>query len=626
MADELDTGNSILDDQSTASMRDLIDAMRTLTESNVEVSNKLTELVDTQNRPQVNIVANRPKTARKSMSALSDHLDKLIESRSKIGKEGLGQLTSILGKLNTNIDVLHSSLQAMVKKLDVIGSAQTTSIRVSGKNGLEGKLTKQQKDDIDRERAIRRVIYNNSENTRHFNNYARLNPVLRNFFPKTTAFGRHLANYGDMLSSAGMKGAGGALGGWGVGIARMSPMALGGAFAVLATIQAVTALTKRMMANGASAYAMEGITGGNYTFWSQEKARVRAGTYGMSGDEFFKTQQRYAKSGIRDVADVFAGIRAEKYFGVENLDKYFQRLARSTNDTTKYATDLGRSLFRLRAISEQTSMGISEVMQHQTGFMDAFKGQTYKFNGDEVVGILSNFKKLIDSYELTGQEIGSFYNAGQRVDTNTLLTATHFAGVGGYRFRTEGDILDRAYEVRRMGSGSLLERANLFKSQLKGLYSLFGVDKFDQLSGRQKFMLTEQIMPQTLGVDVSKLPSAEAVIKQLEKGGSTTYLDKETFKSIEDAKKTNLDTVVRNMALLQNPVETIKNFLLAGAYGNAAQRQLEIAEKDKKSQEEKNNGIEKYQFTVMDATEKGLKIISNTPGKKADVIQSVRSR
>ena len=623
MADELDTGNSILDDQSTASMRDLIDAMRTLTESNVEVSNKLTELVDTQNRPQVNIVANRPKTARKSMSALSDHLDKLIESRSKIGKEGLGQLTSILGKLNTNIDVLHSSLQAMVKKLGAIGSGVSDSSR---KNKLDVIKTPQQKAEEASEAKIRDALYNQSKNTRHFNNYARLNPVLRNFFPKTTAFGRSLANYGDILSASGMKGAGGALGGWGVGVAKMSPMAFGSAFAILATIQAVTALTKRMMANGASAYAMEGITGGNYTFWSQEKARVRAGTYGMSGDEFFKTQQRYAKSGIRDVADVFAGIRAEKYFGVENLDKYFQRLARSTNDTTKYATDLGRSLFRLRAISEQTSMGISEVMQHQTGFMDAFKGQTYKFNGDEVVGILSNFKKLIDSYELTGQEIGSFYNAGQRVDTNTLLTATHFAGVGGYRFRTEGDILDRAYEVRRMGSGSLLERANLFKSQLKGLYSLFGVDKFDQLSGRQKFMLTEQIMPQTLGVDVSKLPSAEAVIKQLEKGGSTTYLDKETFKSIEDAKKTNLDTVVRNMALLQNPVETIKNFLLAGAYGNAAQRQLEIAEKDKKSQEEKNNGIEKYQFTVMDATEKGLKIISNTPGKKADVIQSVRSR
>ena len=624
MVDELDTGNSILEDNATASMKDLIDALHILTETNVELSNKITDVVDATSKPQVNIIANRPKTARKSMSALSEHFDKLLDSRSKTTKSDFGNLNTILGKLNTNIDALHSGIQSMIKKLENISSTQTTAVRETRKQDIERRESSGSKKRRLEEEAIQKMIRRQSEGSLQINKYIRLNPFLRNFFPKTTKMAKSLGNFGDLATMAGLKTTGGALRGWGLGIARMSPLAFGGALA----IQAAISLAKRFMANGASAYQMEGITGRRYTAISQEKARVVAGKYGLSGDEFFKTQQRYAKSGIRDDVDVFAGIRAEKYFGVDNLDKYFQRLARSTNDTSKYAVDLGKSLFRLRVISEQTSMGISEVMQHQTGFMDAFKGQTKKFDGDEVVGVLNSFKKLIDSYETSGAELGAFYNTGQTVDTNTLLTQAHFAGVGGYRFNTEGNLLDRAYEVRRMGSGSLVDRANLLKASLQGIYSQFGVSKFSQLGGNQKFMVTEQLLPQLLGIDVSKLPSAEKFIEQFEKGGSITKLDAGTSKTIEDAKKTNLDTIVTLMAGLTNPVETIKNYLLAGAYGDAATRRLQIAEEDAKKEKESksNHSSEQFHFTVIDATENGLKILSNTPGKKADVVQTVRRR
>ena len=612
MADEVDNSTQDLQNPTTFSLKEVADAMRTNTEATTMLANAFVQSMDEKTKSKIIDIDTRPGISKsdrryETRSVMVDHINKLA----KASKDApiFNKINTSLSKLLITMDALHAGLASLTKHIDSASIATKSAAQEEVK-----KPTKREERRKREEGLISEVERRRSKYTMDFNKYIRMNPFMRTMMPKTTSLGKRVSTYADALSNAGLPG-GALLGKLGKGIAMGGPVAV----AVGLGVQLAASLAKRFMQSGASAYAMEGLTGGKYNWNYQEYYRSRAGRYGLSGDEAFRKQQEYAKHGVRSADEVLSGIRAEKYFGVSNMAQYFQNLKRTTTDVDKFGSDLGKSLFRLQGIVHKTSMGMDEMVQHQTGFIDQFKGASYAFNTDQIVSIFSRFSKLLNSKEITGAELGNIYSLGQKVNFNTLLTTARFAEMGGYNFGSASTLLGKAYKIRRMGSGDLEGRAELLRSALKGIYQLRGATNFKGLDDEGKAIVSEQLIPQLLGADVAKFPNLEEVMSALDAGAKTTESGADVLESIEKAKKTDLDSIVSSMNLLIQPVNHIKEFLFASVEGVAAKR----AVVDKAKREGQRDELLSKQATaniyVTNASSYDLTFTSNAPGDAATV-------
>lgn len=612
MADEVDNSTQDLQNPTTFSLKEVADAMRTNTEATTMLANAFVQSMDEKTKSKIIDIDTRPGISKsdrryETRSVMVDHINKLA----KASKDApiFNKINTSLSKLLITMDALHAGLASLTKHIDSASIATKSAAQEEVK-----KPTKREERRKREEGLISEVERRRSKYTMDFNKYIRMNPFMRTMMPKTTSLGKRVSTYADALSNAGLPG-GALLGKLGKGIAMGGPVAV----AVGLGVQLAASLAKRFMQSGASAYAMEGLTGGKYNWNYQEYYRSRAGRYGLSGDEAFRKQQEYAKHGVRSADEVLSGIRAEKYFGVSNMAQYFQNLKRTTTDVDKFGSDLGKSLFRLQGIVHKTSMGMDEMVQHQTGFIDQFKGASYAFNTDQIVSIFSRFSKLLNSKEITGAELGNIYSLGQKVNFNTLLTTARFAEMGGYNFGSASTLVGKAYKIRRMGSGDLEGRAELLRSALKGIYQLRGATNFKGLDDEGKAIVSEQLIPQLLGADVAKFPNLEEVMSALDAGAKTTESGADVLESIEKAKKTDLDSIVSSMNLLIQPVNHIKEFLFASVEGVAAKR----AVVDKAKREGQRDELLSKQATaniyVTNASSYDLTFTSNAPGDAATV-------
>lgn len=611
--------------QVTISLKDAADALRTNTEATTLLANALVQSMDEKTKEKIVDIGTRPGMSKaerryESRSVMVDHINKLAKSSkdtSILGKieTNVVTITTLLKRLIATVEPLHSGLQMVANKIEAAG------------NG--GKGSSQDKDEDGN-------IFTNADKwSKRFNKASSKNPFMRTLFPDTMGVGKRLSSYADVMNSLGLgllkrnpKSAlgarlvngGNSLGRFATGvatganiagIAAISGILLAGA-AIAAVAVVAGKVIKRFMQSGASAYAMEGRTGREYSWRQQEWYRSTAGMYGLSGEEAFKKQQEYAKYGVRDIADVLSGIQVEKYYGVSNAAQYFQRLIRSTTYTQQKTYDLGKAFANLQVIMKTTNMGMDEIVQHQTAFMDAFKGQTTPFDHNQTASLLNNFKDLLDSYEVSGQELGSVFSTSQRVDTNTLLTQALYASRGGYRFKNNESLLAQAYELRHTGSGDMVSRVKQVQAQLKGLYAQFGATNYKNLNSTGKFVVSEQLLPQMLGLDIGKLPSVDEFISRLERGTGSLGVDEQTYAQIEEAKKTDLDDIVKKMTLLENPLNSIKEFLFQWAQGgrSAAAKYA----RDESAKNNKDNGPQHIDLNIFQNTEDPLEFDVKVPG------------
>lgn len=633
--------------QLSAGVKDTSDALRANSEVGVLLANVLSTTMDEKTRSKVLDVATDPKMSSRdrrtsTRDIISTHISKLSKSDVEIPKIStkLSRITTLLQRLVTTTEALHSGVQSVSTSLKSGGGAK-------GSDSTESVISERTKRKSRTDIAAKWL----NKYSRSFNKQSRANPFMRAVMPKTMASARKITGYADATRSLGYWLArsenkalrsvgrklvlgGSKVGRFGASVAGGSLGAVAGATATLAAIGGISVLAaiaimvvKRAMASQAQVLKMRGRTGDDrYNIWGQTQLELKAGTWGYSQADLAKKQTEFAKAGFTETTDtgiLESGLRAEKYFGVENTAQYFQTLRRSTDAIRKYGSDLGKEFFSLRTIVRNTGMGLEELQQHQTGFMDAFKGATTKFQVGQVDALLSNFKSLLVSKETTGAELASFYNANQRVDTNTMLTSAWFAERGGYKFKNpNGDLLSKAFELRHMGSGDLAGRARAFQAELKGIYDQFGVSKFSQLNGSQKFIVTEQLMPQLLGIDASKLPSIDAFMQKFDRGMGVTGLDEDTEADIKKAQETDTDRIVTHLSLLENPLNTIANIIMKWATGSFLDARSYVKDEERKAQEQKNQDtVKDYNISVYNATDTKLVVKKGKPGQKASVQQ-----
>lgn len=559
MADELDTDNSILESQTTTSMRDLVDAMRVLTESNVELSNKLTDVVDAQMKPQVNIVANRPKTARKSMNVLSDRLEKLFSSKAAIGRDNTSQLNVSLSKLNINLESLQSGIQRVLKRMEESAHFQNAAYRRS----RQSKKTDSNKNistDKKKEEEIYNDLYSHSAYTRHFNKYTRLNPVIRSLMPRVTSFGGKLASSGDVLSNIGgplSRKLGSVIGRLGVGVAAGNLLSIGTVAAITTAIEGFNRWRKAF----AQSYLVEQRIGESRPAkWGQSTLYNRLALTGMSYDDALKQELSYIKAGVTDEKAIVSGTVAEKVFGVEGMPAFAAMLIRRTDAMASTGGDLARVFQTLKPLVKDTGLSINELQTGITELTSGIRGAGFSVSG--LGAIEQAYGGMVARKQLSWGDVSSIYGAHQNMDTNKLLTYTYFAQQAGYK----GDmgLLGAAYSIRHMKGGDTDEAARLRQAATRGLYQqLFGKNSWAELTRDERFIASEQILPEAFDFDVAKKMPEEIdnLMSLIDKGVSFADIPSELRTKMEDARKTDTERIANIVAGIQNPVEQIRNIL-----------------------------------------------------------------
>ena len=264
-----------------------------------------------------------------------------------------------------------------------------------------------------------------------------------------------------------------------------------------------------------SAYSGIGLgvlTGRNVSYMDQSSVLSRAALMGYDRETAISRQREFAQAGITNQEQFLSGLAAEKAYGVTNVAQYYQMLTRRTDAVSRYGNDLAKTFARLVPIAKNAGMGVSEMQQQVVSFTDSIKGGGFKDSA--VQSMLSTYSGLIKTRELSAQEVASLYNRTQTLDFGKHMTATLFAQRGGYNFKSD-NLLGQAYELRRLQGGDLASKGRLASAQLRGVLSNFGVSSFSQLPDSQKMMFLENILPQTLGIDVGRLPSADKIIGML---------------------------------------------------------------------------------------------------------------
>lgn len=455
------------------------------------------------------------------------------------------------------------------------------------------------------------------------------NKFLEMLFPDTTKKALSLAKIGDSLreygirkgwtkdtlryaSTPGKVGAGALL-----GMAQTAALSL-----TIKTIQLTGELLNRQRKTFVSSIEMEQRTGRGFHMSRQMNFMSRAGLMGVNQEQALEMQKNYAKFGLFNPESVLSGIASEKLYGAENVPAYFQMLTRRFSDVSKSGFNLENTFKSLQAIAARTKMGIPELQQSVSGFVSSFKGEG--FRDSQVQALMYNFKDFLKNKELSATDIAGIYNRTQTAGANQLLTMVAMAERGGYRFKSQGNLLDKAYELRRLQGGDLDSKFNLARAELKGVYSMFGVSSFKQLSGSQKFSVSEDIFKKLLGLDLSKLPSLEKIIELIESGRSASKMPDDIAQEIRNAQGTDTEDILRHLNLISDPVGHIKGLLFSLVEGrgkwdsNAVQNYInsinnkEDNDKNKKSEKDEQPMV----ITLLNATQHALDILPpNIPGK-----------
>ena len=397
--------------------------------------------------------------------------------------------------------------------------------------------------------------------------------------------------------------------------------AIGAAIAIKVS-QLTWELQNRMRKSYTSSKEMEQRTGVEFGMKRQMNFMSRAGLMGVDKEQALEMQKNYAKFGLFNPESVLSGIASEKLYGAENVPAYFQMLTRRFSDVSKSGFNLENTFKSLQAIAARTKMGIPELQQSVSGFVNSFKGEG--FRDSQVQALMYNFKDFLKNKELSATDIAGIYNRTQTAGANQLLTMVAMAERGGYRFKSQGNLLDKAYELRRLQGGDLDSKFNLARAELKGVYSMFGVSSFKQLSGSQKFSVSEDIFKKLLGLDLSKLPSLEKIIELIESGRSASKMPDDIAQEIRNAQGTDTEDILRHLNLISDPVGHIKGLLFSLVEGrgkwdsNAVQNYINSInnkdgnDKNKKSEKDEQPMV----ITLLNATQHALDILPpNIPGK-----------
>ena len=302
------------------------------------------------------------------------------------------------------------------------------------------------------------------------------------------------------------------------------------------------------------------LTGRNVSYMDQSSVLSRAALMGYDRETAISRQREFAQAGITNQEQFLSGLAAEKAYGVTNVAQYYQMLTRRTDAVSRYGNDLAKTFARLVPIAKNAGMGVSEMQQQVVSFTDSIKGGGFKDSA--VQSILSAYSGLIKTRELTAQDVAGIYNRTQTLDFGKHMTATLFARMGGYNFKSS-DFMSQGYELRRLEGGDLSSKSRLAAAQLRGALSIFGVSQFDSLPIPQKSMLLENILPQTTGMDFGRTPHAEDIVHLLERGIDLTKIGGDLGSEIENAQRKSTEDIVRGLDALQNPVNHIREYMLS---------------------------------------------------------------
>ena len=605
MADENNVDNQSLAKLSISN-ENVEAALMLLAETIVDHRNTMVTLAE-ETKKKSN-PAEQVKQPRNPLTALSRNLHGLVKELKNNNKSD--ETSNIMRSLNVNLSTMQAGIQSLINSNKALVDSQRK------KAEADAKLATKQADSEKKKSREERLEKENNKVSYFVNKQLRRNPWIRYMSPKLAPRIQKFAGFADFTRQAGLPGLG--AGKLAASASRGSLAALGGIGALVGLFALLKTVIKRGAEDMSQAYKLEGLSGGTYTTKQAEMFRSSAGLLGLDGKAAFQKQQEYYRHGVRSDVAVLQGYQAEKYYGASNVASYFQKLLRSTDYAQKQTYNLGKAFANLNVIMKTTNMGMDEVIQHQTGLMDAYNGQTYAFKHSETTALLTNFKDLINSYELSGSKLGDILSSSQKVDSETLTQRAYFAKMGGYQFKNN-DLLSQAYELRRMGSGDLQSQLKMMQATIKGQLKMFGVEKFSQLSEQQKWMVTEKTLPMA-GVNVANMPSADKFIERLSKGTENLGLNSKLAQELKDAQTTDVEKIVGSMALLENPLMSIKELLFKAVMDRSearryAEKQMGI-EDEKRLREEKGAEVN---VNIFDDLEAPVKIKATTPGGRGKV-------
>ena len=491
------------------------------------------------------------KAVSKALAALVN--DMYARTRRSSGRAHSGVSKTAIDELNKNMSAFNVHLAKLVSYKD------SSMLKPSTTDNRVLKL-------LSNRLPVVSDTMDDSTYSKTFRKFSARYPGYKVFFPQIHKFSQNLAASADIAKAIGLKGTARNLS----RIAFRGSSSLAGVMGASGVFAAV-ALTKYVMGlyksfgkdlhkSVYSSAGMQVMTGRGYKTWSQAAMLSRAALMGYDRETTISRQREFAQAGITNQEQFLSGLAAEKAYGVTNVAQYYQMLTRRTDAVSRYGNDLAKTFARLVPIAKNAGMGVSEMQQQVVSFTDSIKGGGFKDSA--VQSMLSTYSSLIKTRELSAQEVASLYNRTQTLDFGKHMTATLFAQRGGYNFKSD-NLLGQAYELRRLQGGDLASKGRLASAQLRGVLSNFGVSSFSQLPDSQKMMFLENILPQTLGIDVGRLPSADKIIGMLERGADITKMGGSLQSELENAQRKSTEDIVRGLDALQNPVNHIREYMLS---------------------------------------------------------------
>ena len=532
------------------SLKDVSDAIRVNTESNLELSNKIAELLDTKSKFDMVDTATKPglsKDDRKTLSfdIMLGHLSKLSSEVSR--KKDFSQH---LKSISTSTSMLVVLVGALQNKLSSISN----SIKASSDAVV--KSEKHERNKNTRAKNRNRFSYT-------YNKLSDRYPMMTMLMPQTAARAKKLASVADALKTSRtpiISKAGNQLGRLvsGFGMGRALPTA--GLFAGIEAIKFVIEGFNRLRKSFAQSYLMEQRTGTEVGSWDQMQLMNRITMAGYSYDEALKKQMEYAKAGVTDESSVVSGVVSEKVFGAENAASFMAFLQRRTDAMATTGGDLAKVFQSLKPIVKTTGLSIQELQSGITTITDSFRGGG--FTVDMLNALQATYGKFVAGKQMSWQDVSSIYNAHQTMDSNKLLTYSYFAQKGGYK--TGKDLMEVAYDTRHLQGGDVATAAKIRQAAHKGVYQqLFGKNSWGELTKKEKFIASEYVLPQSFDFDIAKkMPeNLDDVMKHVDKGLSLDKLPPDLKQKLEEAKKTDTERIAGLVAGIQNPLEQIRNLL-----------------------------------------------------------------
>lgn len=610
-----------------SSFSNLQDALKTVTTSVVNLSNVVQGVSDILKKSD-NENTEKKSKSKSDSDSVETHLKQLARTLR------LSSWQNIKSKRGVSLNSLADKVSAGV----IRGLAPMLGEFKSLKNEIKqtsAKAYKESSNDGVKGLKQRNSSINNPRYLSVFNNLAKKNPGTYSILSRTNMFPylTNSVNVADYLASSGsrilrknkyspvgkaMRATGSRIMGVASGFLA-SPAGLLGGIALSALITTLS----RLKQSTTEKLRYDAMTGTKSKLYEQTDYLNRASLVGVDRETAIQRQKEFVKYGIFNRDNMIQALSSERTLGAENVADYFQMLSRRTDSLNRYSNDLSRSFVRLSSIVNKTGISIPEFQQHISSFMDSFKGGG--FNDTAVQSIMARYSPFIKTKELSSSDIAGLYNRNQTVNFDTMLTRAYFAKKGGYNFRSD-NLLGMAYEMRRTEAGDLASKSEQTRAELKGVASLLGYSNFKSFSvlpDKIKAILTEQVLPSALGVDVSKLPHAEQIVDMLMQGKSITTMPEGYQREIDNAQGKNLEDIARTLDFIQQPVNHIKELMFRNVEGGKKSMVGYVESVMRKEEnQQKNKESRPTEIYIYDRTEKGLDYEPSTvPGKSSTRIR-----